>query len=275
MSGPSDPSPVPLVPQMRLGGHVLDLEAQVLRDADGAPVTLRAQAWAVLRLLALNAGRVVTKEQMLDTVWPGLIVTDGSLPQAISDIRSALGPVSRSVLKTVARRGYMLCTEASDAPTADNTSNLPAKRGPMFGRDADLMTLEALLCQHRIVTVIGTAGIGKTTLALAAAHAHVEGDSRSAAWADLSRISDPALLPATLAQALGLPIAQSGNPQAGLLAALRPLTVLLVLDNAEHLIDSVAHFTRALIDSAAGVQVLVTSQAPLHIEGERVFRLDA
>ena len=151
---------------------------------------------------------------------------------------------------------------------------LPDASDPLFGRDDDIAILDGLLAEHRVVTVIGAGGIGKTRLVQAEAHALVDRRATRVAWVDLSRIADPALLPATLAQALALPIAQRGDPMRGLLAALRPLMALVVLDNAEHLVEATAQFVRAAIDTAPGLRVLVTSQAPLDIKGERVLRLE-
>lgn len=268
------PGAAPL-PRTRIAGLVLDLEARLLRDAAGRPVPLRPQAWAVLRLLALNAGRLVTKDELLTGVWPGLVVTDGSLAQAISDVRSALGPAGRDLVKTVARRGYLLAAEPGAVPDAAPAVDLPAAIGPLFGREADLEALRELLESHRLVTVVGAGGIGKTVLALAAARARAAQLPTRAAWVDLARLADPALLPAALSHALGLPITQGGNPLPGLLSALCPVTALVVLDNAEHLVEAVGGLARAILDAAPGMHLLVTSQALLHVDGEHVFRVGA
>jgi TolB-like protein len=102
--------------RMPLAGFVLDLGGDALLDADGRRVNLRPQAWAVLRLLALNAGRLVTKQQFLDAVWPGLVVGDDSLAQAISDARAALGAAGARAIRTVPKRGYLLVVDAAAAP---------------------------------------------------------------------------------------------------------------------------------------------------------------
>lgn len=107
--------------RLALGGRVLDLRAGMLRDAaSGEPVELRPQVWAVLQQLAQHVGRVVTKDELLDAVWPGLVVTDGSVTQAISDVRAALGDDAHRIVKTLPRRGYMLVADApADAAPAD------------------------------------------------------------------------------------------------------------------------------------------------------------
>lgn len=155
-------------------------------------------------------------------------------------------------------------------------ARLPLAAERIFGRERDMAALLELLAEHRVVTVIGTGGVGKTRLAQAAARVCVDADrSLRAGWVDLTRIADPALLPAALAQALDLPLAPNRDPLPALLMAMQSLPALVVFDNAEHLIDAVAHLVHAVRDAAPDVRVLVTSQAPLRIEGERLFRLDA
>ncbi len=274
MTAPAHP---PFTPGtlLRLACRVVDLDAGVLRDADGAPLALRPQAWAVLALLARRVGRVVTKTELLETVWAGRVVTDGSLARAVSDLRAAFGSDGHRIIRTAARRGYLLL--ALDEPAPDGgrqrTAPLPAARGPLFGRTADLADLGALLAQHRLVTIVGAGGVGKTAIAVAAARSQAADAPSRSAWVDLAQLVDPLLLAATVARALGLPIAQGGDPLPGLLAALAPVSALLVLDNAEHLVAGVSRLVRAMLDAAPGLRVLVTSQAPLHIETEQVFRL--
>ncbi len=101
--------------RIELGGFVIDLGRDALLDAAGSSVELRPQAWAMLRTLALNAGRVVGKDELLDAVWPGLVVADGSVAQAISDARAALGEAGHRVIRNVPRRGYMLVVDEADA----------------------------------------------------------------------------------------------------------------------------------------------------------------
>ncbi len=274
MTEPLHPTFAPS-PPLVLAGRVVDLDAGVLRDASGAPITLRPQAWAVLALLARQVGKVVAKTQLLDTVWAGRVVTDGSLARAVSDLRAAFGSDGHRIIKTAARRGYLLLAPAQPAPDwgLQRTAPLPASRGPLFGRAVDLANLCALMARHRLVTIVGAGGVGKTAIAVAAARSQADAAPAKSAWIDLAQLADPLLLAATVARSLGLPIAQRGDQLTGLLAALAPVSALLVLDNAEHLVAGVSRLTRAMLDAAPGLRVLVTSQAPLHVETEHVFRL--
>ncbi len=175
-------------------------------------------------------------------------------------------------------------SESIGVPTRSPANAVPASSGPkpfappgapptLLGRDDDLVALDHLLARHRHVTVLGAGGIGKTSLALAAAHARRHTQRDGAAWVDLSSISQPALVCAVVARALELPVASGDHQLPALVAGLKSLDVLLVLDNAEHLIDEVARLSNAIVTGAPSVRLLVTSQVALKVERERVFRL--
>jgi TolB-like protein/DNA-binding winged helix-turn-helix (wHTH) protein/tetratricopeptide (TPR) repeat protein len=95
-------------PPLVLGRFTVDPDREELRAPDGRPVKLRPQAFAVLAHLAGNAGRVVTKDELMEAVWPGVAVTDDSLVQCIHEIRRALGGDGPALVRTVPRRGYLL-----------------------------------------------------------------------------------------------------------------------------------------------------------------------
>ncbi|RWC11712.1 MAG: adenylate/guanylate cyclase domain-containing protein [Mesorhizobium sp.] len=100
-----DPSPLPT---FTINGFVADLGSETLHDRKGNALALRPQAFMVLRHLLLNSGRLVTKDELIETVWPATAVTDDSIVQCIHEIRRALNDDAHAVLKTVPRRGYRL-----------------------------------------------------------------------------------------------------------------------------------------------------------------------
>ena len=108
-------------------GVTADFGSGGLRDRFGQMVLLRPQAFAVLTYLAANANRVVTKDELMATVWPGIAVTDDSLVQCVHEIRRAIGDEAHAILKTAPKRGYRLDLPAQAAA--------PAPRGPA-GRGA-------------------------------------------------------------------------------------------------------------------------------------------
>jgi TolB-like protein len=109
--------------RLEIAGLTLDLRQEELRDAAGTRIELRNRSFGVLRHLATNAGRVVTKDELLAVNWPGITVTEDSLTQCISEIRRLLGDSGRDVIRTVPRRGYMILAperlsgNVSDGPT--------------------------------------------------------------------------------------------------------------------------------------------------------------
>lgn len=119
---------------IRFSGFEIDRQRAVLRGLDGARIKVRAKTFEVLFLLVSNAGRVVTKQELMDAVWPGIHVSDDSLFQCIKELRTVLGDVDRVLIKAVAGRGYRLDAEVSDAaadiaPISGDIST-PARRPP-------------------------------------------------------------------------------------------------------------------------------------------------
>jgi DNA-binding winged helix-turn-helix (wHTH) protein len=105
----------PLSQTLTINGVEVDLAAEVLRDGHGGAVPMRPQAFAVLRHLLGNPGRLVAKDELMAAVWPGIAVTDDSLVQCIHEIRRALRDESHVVVRTVPRRGYRLVLPAASA----------------------------------------------------------------------------------------------------------------------------------------------------------------
>ncbi|MFZ5526074.1 MAG: ATP-binding protein [Pseudomonadota bacterium] len=260
----------------------------------GDPAPLGSRAIDLLLALVERHGCLVTKHELLDLVWPGVVVEENNLQVQVSTLRKVLG--ARSIV-TVPGRGYRFVEPvvvdsgaASGPPPTARTSDsvealwaaatadsplsvLPALPSRILGRDRDLAALEDL-ADRPLVTIVGPGGIGKTALALAAAHAGQRRMRDGVAWVELAAITDPALVVTVVAQALGLPT-NADAPLASLLVGLRPLNVLLVLDNAEHLLDAVVHLVNAIVEAAPQVRVLVTSQLALKVPAEQVFRLNA
>ena len=104
---------MPVLPHLiDFEGFSLDLQQCVLRR-DGDEIDLRPKAFDVLRHLVVNAGRVVAKQELLDTLWPGLAVTDDALVQCVCDVREALSDRGHRIIRTVPRRGYLFAAEAA------------------------------------------------------------------------------------------------------------------------------------------------------------------
>ena len=189
---------------------------------DGVAVSVGARAFDLLLALIERRDRLVTKSELLELVWPGLVVEENNLQVQVSALRKLLGP---QVIATVPGRGYRFSAalngeahddaiagaEAQPVRPADPTpaarrSNLPAELAALYGRDDELRALRRLLEEHRLVTVVGTGGIGKSRLAQAAAHASIERFPDGAWMVELSGLAEAALLPNTVAGALDIEI---------------------------------------------------------------------
>lgn len=163
---------------------------------------------------------------------------------------------------------------ASSAPSAPSAApppgNLPPQQAGLVGREADLSALHAALQHHQLVTMSGLGGVGKTRLALACA---AQATPHDGAWlVRLEDLDDAALLVPLVAQTLRLGPGAAAD-MAALGRALQPLDLLLVLDNAEHLVAAVAGLVNTLLLAAPALRVLVTSQLPLRLACEQVLPL--
>jgi DNA-binding winged helix-turn-helix (wHTH) protein len=111
---------------LRFAGFALDQGRAELRGPDGESIKLRPKTLGILILLATNAGRVVSKQEMMDAVWPNIHVGDDSLFQGIREVRTALGDDQRELIKLVSGRGYLFTAEVSTDPaTTDAQAPLP------------------------------------------------------------------------------------------------------------------------------------------------------
>jgi predicted ATPase/DNA-binding SARP family transcriptional activator len=157
-----------------------------------------------------------------------------------------------------------------DADTGPRRS-LPIPLLRLIGRDDELAQLRDALTRHRLVSLVGPGGAGKTSLAMAAAHQLADHFDQHVHLARLATVSNPADVPLAVADALGVPL-DGADPNAAvpsrLLAYLTNRRLLLVLDNCEHVVDAVATLVDPLLGAAADVTVLTTSREALAVPGE-------
>lgn len=130
------------------GCHVLDLGRVVLLGPGGAEIPLRPKAFDVLRHLVENAGRVVSREELLDAVWPGLHINDDGVTQCVREVRRALGDDAQQLVRTMAKRGYFFAARvalagAETAPTPVSQA-APATLPDLSVRGAPRLSLVVL-----------------------------------------------------------------------------------------------------------------------------------
>jgi predicted ATPase/class 3 adenylate cyclase/DNA-binding CsgD family transcriptional regulator len=215
----------------------------------------------------------------------GQTLLSGTTEALVVDILPAdvwLTDLGTHVLRGVARpeRVVQLCHPdlRNDFPplnTAKNAAvhNLPSQFTSFVGRGPQLVEVRKLLTESRLVTLTGAGGVGKTRLAVHVANQLADECSEGVWYADLAPITDPDLVPVTVARALGLPDQPGRSTMDTLLRFVRDRQMLVVLDNCEHLLDACAELVVTLLGAAPGLTLLATSREPIGMAGEATWRV--
>ena len=151
-------------------------------------------------------------------------------------------------------------------------NNLPVTLSSFIGRFDDIVTVVGLLDDNRLITLTGSGGAGKTRLAQQVAAEVAERYPDGVWWVDLVGLTNPALVPSAISRATMVP-EDPGDPLVGIAERMSTKSMLLVLDNCEHLLDGCADVAAALLASCSDVTVLATSRAPLNVPGELSWRV--
>jgi predicted ATPase/DNA-binding winged helix-turn-helix (wHTH) protein len=251
---------------------------------EGEPVTIGSRALDILIALVAHAGEVVSRRELLDHVWPDLTVAEANVRVHVTHLRKALGD-SKDVryVANVPGRGYCFVASvekashhqaaASSSPTSlmPSPHNLPPKLRHMVGRDQTVTEIVALLERHRVVSIVGAGGMGKTSVAVAVAHTLVQAFGGAVYFVDAATVLDAALLEPVVQSTLGLTVHSEAT-----LAEFENLPLphsLLILDNCEHLIGVAATLVDKLIADLPELTVLTTSREALRMDCEYVHRL--
>jgi predicted ATPase/DNA-binding winged helix-turn-helix (wHTH) protein len=259
------------------------LPAQQLLLEDDAPVRLGSRALEILAALVEHAGEVVAKNELLARVWPNTFVDENTLRVHVAGLRRALGDgqPGRRYLASVPGRGYRfvapvkLTEPERPLPYARlpvPANNLPLSKPRAVGRAGVIGALSDQLRRHRLITIVGAGGIGKTTVALALAETFLPAYEDGVRFVDLAPVEDPQFVPSALGATLELAI-HPENLMSGLAGFLKDKQMLIVLDSCEHVIGASALLAEQLLAAAPGIHILATSREPLRAEGERVHRL--
>ncbi len=259
-------------------------ERRLLRA--GEPVEIGSRALDILIALVECAGEVVGKKGLMARVWPGVIVEEGNLRVHVAALRKILGDGidGARYIANVPGRGYSFVAPVSVAPVAvaglaatagptesaiaTSTSvpervhprvghSLPARLTRMVGRDTAVAALSEQLRARRFVTVVGPGGLGKTTVAVSVAHL-LSAEFANVIFVDLTAVTDAAGVANGLASTLGL-TARKEDPTPEILAFLRDMSVLLLLDNCEHVVEAIGGLAERIFIEAPRVHLLATS----------------
>jgi DNA-binding winged helix-turn-helix (wHTH) protein len=230
--------------QIAFGPFRLYPEQRVLLRED-TPVRLGSRAREILFFLVERAGEIVKKSELMARVWPNIIVEEGSLRTYIARLRNALGDGQAGMryVENVTGHGYRFVApltrfdEARPLPVAQARAaevphNIPIRLTRMIGRAPVVATLASSLAHRRFVTIVGSGGIDKTTVAIATTDQLHASYSQGVCFVDLTSITDPLLMSGTVASALGL-TTLSQNPLRSIIEFLQRKQILIVLDSCE------------------------------------------
>lgn len=245
---------------------------------EGQPAVVGARAFDLLVALVKRGGRLVTKDELFDLVWPGLVVEENNLQVQVSTLRKLLG---QGVIATVPGHGYRFDAELRevDAPrfvaVQASRSELPAQLTTFVGREETIGSLREMLSRHRCITLTGVGGIGKTRLASELAATVADSYADGAWFVDLAAVSEERLVVGALAATLHV----TGDADRPTIDAVhdfvRDRAMLVVLDNCEHLLSACALLVKELLQAGTRLTIVATSREALHVAGEHAFAVPA
>ena len=224
----------------------------------------------VARLLSIGHGG----QTLLSGVMHDLVL--GSLPSRVS-----LRDLGEHRLKDLSRPEYVYQLVAPDLASEfpalrsleSMANNLPLQMTSFVGREREVAEIAELLGTHRLVTLVGSGGIGKTRTSLQVAANLLDGSGNGVWFIELAPLASGGYIPAAIAQVLGLSLPPQGDELAHLVKTLKSWHALLVFDNCEHLIDASAKSIAALLRGCPKISVLASSRQGIGVAGEATYRL--
>lgn len=271
---------------LRFGPFSLYPARKALTDR-GKPVRLGGRALDLLIVLIENAGKVLSREELVAAVWPTTVVEETSLRVHVLALRKALGDGQSDAryIATIPGRGYSFVARVERVAvgvSVDNRSgsksssrhNLPARLNRLIGRSDAVRDLSNRLTNQRLVAIIGPGGIGKTSVALVVAEEAAGQCEESVIFVDLAPVSDSRLVATAVAATLPFTvISHSDDISENICIALAQRQMLIVLDNCEHVVEFVVPLVEKVMKAAPRVRILATSREPLRAEAEWVYSL--
>ncbi len=242
----------------------------------GIEVRLGGRAMDVLRELAKKKGALVHSDELFAAAWSGVFVHESNLKVTVASLRRTLREYSPSCdyIGNVVGRGYWLSSDVRPLSSSDDMPpSAPLPELPtIVGRDEEIAALCETMAHCRLSTIVGAGGMGKTTVAVAAAQIFEDEAGYAVTFVDLARVVSEEFVASTIAAALGISVeGRDVLPAAASLLARRK--ALLVLDTCEHVQREVARICDVLLDDTANLRVLATSRRVLASEFERVVWL--
>src|SRR4029077_16919176 len=252
---------------------------RVLRR-DGVVLPLGSRALDILIYLAGRPGEVIAKQELIDHVWSGISVEEGSIRVHVAAIRKALGDgqFGNRYIANIKGRGYSFVGPiVTPAPNTESRKEKIRHQSrlqlrPMIGREGVVSEVSDKLRDERFVTLLGPGGIGKTAIALAVGRAAAEEFGGKGYFVDLESLTDSRLVAGAVATSLGVAL-KSKDPGLELVDLVRSRKLLIILDSCENVIEAVASLAEQLYQQTEEIHVLTTSRELLKVEGEHCCRV--
>lgn len=283
---PHDASPTPSEARWGFGSFIV-WEDQRRIESLGREVKLGTRSFDLLLQLLRRAGEVVSKDELLSAVWGSIVVEEASVRVHMSQLRKALGEPGdgddcKEWISNIPLRGYRFngrvlreiigASAKIKSRSPASFTKLPARMNDLVGRDADVDHVLQSLDRHRLVTIVGPGGIGKTSVAIRAAENRLLNSPTEVAFVDLAPLISPEHVLGTMARALG-GSADLPDPLQAMTQSLAGRNVLVLIDNCEQVIESLALPITRLLSALPGVRILATSRETLRVFGEYVYRI--
>ena len=244
--------------------------------ASGAPVHVGPHAFDLLVALVERSGYLVSKDELLQRVWGNVVVEENTLQVHVSALRKVLGT---DAIATVSGRGYRFVPEvvcirvASTSDDPIRKHNFPHQLTSFIGREKEIAKIKQLLASTRLLTLTGSGGCGKTRLALQVAGEMLDSYPHGGWLVEFAPLGDATLVPQTVANVFAVK-EQAGQDLSETVAEwLQSKRLLLVLDNAEHLLGACTQLADHLLRRCDQLAILVTSRERLGITGEVAYRV--
>jgi len=275
---------------IRIGPLQVDLVRREL-CLGGQPARLGSRAFDMLSVLLAANGAIVSKNELLNQVWPDTIVEENNLQVHISALRKLLG-ASRDLIQTVPGRGYRLVLSKSSTVTLRKSvtdhddeiakvddgspgpfvaSNLPSHSSTLIGRDKAIEDITLALASVRHVTLIGSGGIGKTRLAIEVARGLQACFPDGVYLVSLASVCDASGVRSMFATCIGMNSPSGALTLTRIAKELGEWRALFIFDNCEHVLNPAAELAEMLLSASEGIRVLATSREPLRVVNERLY----
>jgi predicted ATPase/DNA-binding winged helix-turn-helix (wHTH) protein len=262
-------------------GPIVIFPLQRVVTRDGALEKVGSTLFNLVVYFAENRGVVLGKLDIIRGSWLKVHVTDGTLSNYVGQARDLIG---QEAIVTVFNQGYKvvapverLSGKDAEPPVSSllpRIVKLPRRPSPLVGRELELAQVADLVRDHRLISLVGPGGVGKTRLATEVAWQLVKKFVDGSVMIDLAPLGDAAAVTSALAQAFDLPLQDTGTPLANIAEAIRDRQVLLTLDNCEHIGAIVVDIIKVLKGTAPDLTILLTSQHALDGIYQEVYRLN-